>query len=372
MAARSPCRSNTDFSRQSVDIGIIGGGINGLCCAWLLQQQGNAVHLYERDQLMAATSSHSSKLLHGGLRYLENLEFRLVREALRERNAWLERVPELTRPLRLLLPVYQTGRRPRWLIRAGLFLYEILAGRSPLPASHWCSAEQIVHQDPDLCSDGLLGGYAFFDGQMDDLALGLWVAGQAQAAGAVIRERCEIRAVDRSGRIRFADGSSRGHERLINVCGPWAERLLQQSGLASPYHLDLVRGSHLVLDRPCPQAYLLEVPIEPRIAFVLPWQGKTLVGTTEVRQTIDTPVVCEDSERDYLLAVARHYFPRASRPERVVDAFAGVRPLLRSADNPAQATREYAIHRDGALVSVFGGKWTTACALAKKVSETLH
>ncbi len=134
----------------------------------------------------------------------------------------------------------------------------------------------------------------------------------------------------------------------------------------------LVRGSHLVLDRPCPHAYLLEVPIEPRIAFVLPWQGKSLVGTAEVRQTIDAPVVCEDSERDYLLAVARHYFPRANGPGRVVEAFAGVRPLLRSADNPAQATREYAIHRDGALVSVFGGKWTTACALARKVSDTLQ
>jgi glycerol-3-phosphate dehydrogenase len=116
-----------------VDIGIAGGGVNGLCCAWVLQQQGHTVHLYERDRIVAATSSASSKLLHGGLRYLENREFRLVREALRERDAWLERVPQLTRPLRLVLPVYDDSRRPRWMMGIGLFLYDRLAGKAFCP-----------------------------------------------------------------------------------------------------------------------------------------------------------------------------------------------------------------------------------------------
>jgi len=355
-----------------MDIGIVGGGINGLCCAWILQQQGHSVHLYERHRVMSATSSRSSKLLHGGLRYLENLEFRLVREALRERDAWLARVPELTRPLRLVVPVYRGGRRPRWLIRAGLFLYDSLAGSSSLGASRWCTAQELVQADPALRTVGLRGGYAFFDGQMDDHALGLWVAEQARAAGAVIHEQCEIRAVDCRGRITFADGTARQHERLINVCGPWAERLLENSGIASPYSLDLVRGSHLVLDRACPQAYLLEVPTEPRIVFVLPWQGNTLVGTTEVRQSLDSPVLCDEREREYLLAVVRHYFPREHDFVQVLESFAGLRPLLRSASNPGQATREYALHRQGALVSVFGGKWTTSCALARKVSKSIQ
>ncbi|MCM8612097.1 FAD-dependent oxidoreductase [Accumulibacter sp.] len=355
-----------------MDIGVVGGGINGLCCAWQLQQLGHAVRLYERNRLMAETSSRSSKLLHGGLRYLENLEFRLVREALRERDGWLARVPSLTRPLRLLMPVYRGGRRSRWLIRAGLFLYDSLAGRSELPPATWRTAGQILQADPQLRREGLLGGYSFSDGQMDDRALGLWVAEQAQAAGAVLREHCEVRRVDRSGRVEFADGTSARHERLINVCGPWAERLLEQSGIASPYRLDLVRGSHLVLDLPCPQAYVLEVPCEPRIVFVLPWQGRTLVGTTEVRQALDAPAVCDPSEQDYLLTVIGHYFPSASGPDRVLEVFAGVRPLLHSASNPAQATREYALHRDGALISVFGGKWTTAQALARRVSDHIH
>lgn len=355
-----------------MDIGIVGGGINGLCCAWLLQLEGHRVHLYERAQLMAATSSCSSKLLHGGLRYLENMEFRLVREALRERDAWFKRMPELARPLRLLMPIYRTSRRPRWLVRAGLFLYEQLAGRTALPPSTWHAAREVLAADPNLRADGLRGGYAFFDGQMDDRLLGLWVARRAQDAGAVLREGCEVRSVDSSGRIRFADGASCKHDRLINVCGPWAEQLLQQSGIASPYRLDLIRGSHLVLDRPCPQAYLLEVPGEARIAFVLPWQSRTLVGTTEVRHPIGAPVTCEEGERTYLIRFFQHYFSGDDAGDCVVETFAGVRPLLRSAHNPSQATREYAVHREGALISVFGGKWTTACALARRVSASLH
>lgn len=355
-----------------MNIGIVGGGINGLCCAWVLQEQGHSVHLYERGDLMAATSSRSSKLLHGGLRYLENGEFRLVREALRERDAWLARVPDLTRPLRLVLPVYKSSRRPRWMMGMGLFLYDQLAGRSTLPPSRWLTASQLSTCDPALQSAGLVGGYAFSDGQMDDHALGLWVAEQARAAGAAILENCEIRSVDTSGRLTLADGSLRHYDRLINVCGPWAQRLLEQSGLASPYQLDLVRGSHLILNRSCPQAYLLEVPAAHRVVFVLPWKAKTLVGTTEVRQTLDAPILCEDAERNYLLAVVRHYFPSRDGANDFIESFAGVRPLLRSAADPAQATREYALHRDGALISVFGGKWTTARALAEKVAAYLR
>lgn len=355
-----------------MNIGIVGGGINGLCCAWILQQQGHSVDLYERGEIMAATSSMSSKLLHGGLRYLENGEFRLVREALSERDAWLARVPSLTRPLRLVLPVYRGSRRPRWMMGLGLFLYDQLAGRSTLAPSQWLTADQVLTRDPALRSADLVGGYAFSDGQMDDHALGLWVADQARSAGAVIREHCEVRSVDLTGRITLEDGSFRQHEQLINVCGPWAQRLLEKSGIDSPYQLDLVRGSHLILDHPCPQPYLLEVPAEPRIIFVLPWKAKTLVGTTEVRQKLDTPIVCEEAERAYLLAAVQHYFPNKSVANEPIESFSGLRPLIRSASNPAKATREYALHREGALISVFGGKWTTCLALAGKVVARLQ
>lgn len=358
-------------SGKQMDIGIVGGGINGLCCAWVLQQQGHAVHLYERDRVMAATSSNSSKLLHGGPRYLENLEFRLVREALRERDAWLARVPEHTQPLQLVMPVYQDGRRPRRMIALGLFAYEHLAGNSALPPARWLAADQLATRDPALRSAVLRGGYEFSDGQMDDHALGLWVAGQAVAAGAVIREHCAVRSVDRSGRIRLEDGGFRQHQWLINACGPWAQRLLEQSGMVSAYQLDLVRGSHLILDYPRPQAYLLEGPAERRIVFLLPWKGKTLVGTTEVRQSLDAAVRCEDAERRYLLALVRHHLPKLDVADDRVESFSGLRPLLRAAANPGQATREYALHRDERLITAFGGKGTTACALARKLAAAI-
>lgn len=351
-----------------MDIGIAGGGINGLCCAWVLQQLGHKVVLYERDQVAAATSSASSKLLHGGLRYLENREFRLVREALRERDEWLKRVPQLTNPLRLVLPVYSNGRRPRWMMGIGLFLYDHLAGRSILPPARWLSAEEVLGRDPAFRSEGLTGAYQFSDGQMDDHALGLWVADQARQAGVEIYENCGVKAVTTHGAITLEDGCTRKHDRVLNICGPWAEQLLENSGIRSSYQLDLIRGSHLILGRPCPQAYLLEVPGERRIIFVLPWKGKTLVGTTEVRQTLGSPILCGDEERTYMLRVFQHYFPETNLEGIEIEDFAGLRPLIRSAADPSLATREYALQREGNLLSVFGGKWTTSHALARKVS----
>jgi glycerol-3-phosphate dehydrogenase len=171
-----------------VDIGIVGGGINGLCCAWSLAKQGHQVHLYERDKLMHATSAASSKLLHGGLRYLENREFRLVREALRERDAWIRRAPHLAKPLRLVMPIYAHSRRPSWMIALGLFLYDHVAGKSLFPKAKRLSKQELIRRDPILKPEGLQGGYEFSDGQMDDRALGMWVAEQAKQAGVDITE----------------------------------------------------------------------------------------------------------------------------------------------------------------------------------------
>jgi glycerol-3-phosphate dehydrogenase len=341
-----------------VRIGIIGGGINGLCCAWVLAQAGHEVDLYERNTLASQTSRASSKLLHGGLRYLEQYEFRLVREALKERDAWLQRVPELTSSLRLVLPIYQGSQRQRWLVGAGLFLYDHLAGKSILPPAQWLTAETLLQRDPQLKAEGLLGGYAFSDGQMDDHRLALWVADQARLAGATLREHMNVSAIDTQGHVHVA-GDSYSHDRVINVGGPWAVTLLEQSGISSPYRLDTVRGSHLVLER------------ERRIFFVLPWQGKTLVGTTEVRQQAHEPIECSIAERDYLLAAYNYYTTAPLSAANINSTFAGMRPLLYSAADPGKATREYALDRQGQLINVFGGKWTTSLALAHKVQQRL-
>jgi glycerol-3-phosphate dehydrogenase len=353
-------------------IGIVGGGINGLSCAWKLSQAGHSVDLYERDKLMTKTSQSSSKLLHGGLRYLEHGEFRLVREALRERDAWLQRVPSLTKPLRLVMPIYNGSRRARWKIGAGLFLYDHIAGRSLLPKSRWLSAKTLLERDPGLMSNGLKGGFEFSDGQMDDYQLGLWVAEQVRAAGGKLHEDTAVASVSTTGSITLQNGECTNYDRVINVCGPWAAQLLESSGLHSPYRLDTVRGSHLVIDQPCIQAYLLEAPQEERIIFALPWKGKTLLGTTEVRQALNEPVRCSDQEQDYLLNTYNHYRTISVSAESITDQFAGMRPLLSSANEPGRATREYAIQRDNKLINVFGGKWTTTLALAQEVTRRIQ
>ena len=353
-----------------MDVGIVGGGINGLCCALQIAKQGHKVHLYERDTIMNATSRASSKLLHGGLRYLENGEFRLVREALRERDAWIKRVPDLASPLRLIIPIYKGARRSAWMLSSGLFLYDILAGKSQLPNSRRLSKMEIQDRDPALKRSGLLGGYEYSDGLMDDHALGQWVAGEARKLGVSIVERSEVLSVDCHGRLSTADGMTHDHDRVLNITGPWAHQLLRRSGIDAPYTLDLVRGSHLLLNASCSQAYLLEVPGERRIFFVLPWKGQTLLGTTEVRQSLDASIVCSDQEIEYLLHSYRYYFPMYNL--EVADTFAGLRPLLNSANDPSKATREYAFYRKEKLLTVFGGKWTTAMALADKVTKAIH
>jgi len=353
-------------------IGIVGGGINGLSCAWKLSQAGHSVELYERDKLMEETSRSSSKLLHGGLRYLEHGNFRLVREALHERDAWLQRVPSLTKPLRLVLPVYKGSRRNRWKIGAGLFLYDHIAGRSLLPKSRWLSAEVLLERDPGLVSAGLKGGFEFSDGQMDDYQLGLWVAEQARAAGGRLHENTAVASVSTEGEIKLQNGECINYDRVINVGGPWAAQLLEASGLSSAYSIDTVRGSHLVIDQPCTQAYLLQAPDEERIFFVLPWKEKTLLGTTEVRQGLNEPIRCSNEEQRYLLNTYNHYRAIPITQNAIVERFAGVRPLLSSADEPGRATREYAIQRDNKLINVFGGKWTTTLALAQEVTQRVQ
>lgn len=184
-----------------MDIGIVGGGINGLCCTWQLAKQGHQVQLYERDTIMNATGRASSKLLHGGLRYLENREFRLAREVLRERDAWIKRAPHLAQPLRLVMPIYQQSRRPGWMIALGLFLYDHLACKSLLSKAKRLSGEELTGRTPHLKSEELQGGYEFSDVQMDDQALGLWVAEQARQAGVNITEHKEVTALTQDGQV---------------------------------------------------------------------------------------------------------------------------------------------------------------------------
>ncbi|WP_058557568.1 glycerol-3-phosphate dehydrogenase/oxidase [Thiohalocapsa sp. ML1] len=353
----------------SLEIAIVGGGINGLCIAWVLAEQAHQVTLFERDQLMSQTSSASTKLLHGGLRYLETGQIRLVREALRERAWWLAQVPSLTQPLALYLPVYAASARAAWRIRTGLWLYDRLAGKTNIAPHARLDRAGFIAQAPELRPAGLRGGFRFFDGQMDDLALGLWVADQARQAGARLLEGAAVSRVSTSGMVTF-NGETRHFDRVINVAGPWAEALLQQSGLRSRCRLELIRGSHILFDEPLDHGYCLQAPQDSRVFFVIPYQGRTLVGTTEERHNAqDWPPACHESEAHYLLTAYNAHFRRAKSVADIAASFAGVRPLVRSAAHPSKLSRDYTLERHDRLITVFGGKWTTTRALAHSVAR---
>ncbi len=349
-------------------IAVIGGGINGLASAWQLALAGHQVELFERDALMQATSAASSKLLHGGLRYLEQGHLRLVRESLLERRWWIKKAPRLTRRLPILYPIYQDGRRPRWQLKIGLWLYDFLSGRRGIGRHRWLSPEQLLRCSPDLNPEGLTGGYLFFDGQMQDQQLGLWVASQAEKHGVKIHQHCPVQAVTADAAIQLKGNSNwLQFDRVVNVAGPWSNQLLEQSGIEVTQPLDLVRGSHLLLPQISKYGHMLEVPGETRIVFVLPYQGQTLLGTTEVRQSLAEPIACSHEERSYLLDLYNHYFVTAKNAADIQREFAGVRPLLGGSQNASSASREYSMHWQQQLLTVTGGKWTTARALAKQV-----
>jgi len=349
-------------------VGVVGGGINGLCTAWELAYSGCEVKLFERSQLLGETSSSSSKLLHGGIRYLENGEFRLVKEALKERAWWLNHVPQCTSKLKLCLPVYENGKRSSWQIKLGLVLYDCVAGKDNI-GNHACvSVDGFNDSFPSLKQHGLKRVFTFFDGQMDEEKLGAWVAEQAKKCGAILNVNTCVTSIEEKGVIHFAS-CHESFDCIVNVAGPWASALNKQSHIKSQYDLDLVRGSHILLNRSIDCGYLLEVPTERRVFFVLPYQGKTLIGTTEVRQSLEEPIECSPEETDYLLAAYNHYFQTQAKESDIIENFSGIRPLIKSSDDPNKATRDYVIERQGRVVSVFGGKWTTARALAKKVSK---
>lgn len=353
------------------NIAVIGGGINGIMSAWELLKQGHSVTLFEKGEVMQQTSSASSKLLHGGLRYLENFEFRLVKEALKERQWWISQAPHLAQPLKLYIPIYQNNRRPAWMYKLGLWLYDLLAGEQNIGKHQSFSQEQIKEACPELRSENLITGFSYFDGQMDDYHLGIWALEQAKQQGVVIREHREVTKIDTQGNLTLADGSIQTFDKIVNVAGPWAEQLLKQSNIKPEYTLDLVRGSHILIDQVIQNGYFLEVPNERRIFFVLPYQGKTLIGTTEERQTLNDDIKPSEQEIDYLINAYNHYFKAPINKQNIVQSFAGLRPLIKSAYNPNKATREYAIQQNQNLITIFGGKWTTARQLAIKISREI-
>lgn len=374
---------------EPCDVLVVGGGINGAAIARDLAGRGLQVLLCEQNDLAQHTSSASTKLIHGGLRYLEQREFALVRKSLAERERLLQSAPHLMRPLRFVLP-HDAAMRPAWMIRAGLFLYDHLARRQWLPASGVIDLRR--HVAGRALASRFERGFVYSDVQVDDARLVVLNALDAAGRGARVLTRCRCLGARRvHGRwqatLRHADGRTEElfARALVNATGPWAGQGLDDlpaASAASPApSLRLVRGSHIVVRRDFGHghAYLFQ-NADRRILFAIPWEGDhTLIGTTEVEHR-DPPgaATMDAGELHYLCEQASRCLAQPVRPADVVWSFAGVRPLLDDPEAPASAsavTRDYRLALDGEgdapLLTVWGGKLTTARRLAEEAGDRL-
>lgn len=356
------------------DLLVVGGGINGAAIAREAAHRGLAVLLVERDDLAAHTSSASSKLIHGGLRYLEQYEFRLVREALAERRILLRTAPHLVRPLRFVLPV-APGMRPWWMIRAGLGLYDLLAGRD-LPR-----ARTLRPADTELAAPLRQPGRAFlyWDAWVDDARLVVLNARDAADRGARIRTRTALVAARRAGdawQADLSDGSRIAAAAIVNAAGPWvADVLGRRLHERAASRVRLIRGTHIVVPAlfAGDHAYILQQP-DGRVVFAIAYEGRfTLVGTTDAPARSPEDAAPSPDEIAYLQQAAARYL---GVPREVVHAFAGIRALYDDgAADAKEVTRDYRLELDPdpgpALLSVFGGKITTARALAAEALAKL-
>ncbi|WP_020558564.1 glycerol-3-phosphate dehydrogenase [Thiofilum flexile] len=367
------------------DLAIIGGGINGCGIARDAAGRGLKVVLIEQGDLAQGTSSASTKLIHGGLRYLEHYEFRLVREALSEREVLLKNAPHIIWPLRFILP-HNTELRPQWMIRLGLLMYDHLGGRKLLPATKTIDLTTDITGKP--LASGYSKGFEYSDCWVDDARLVVLNALDAQQRGATILTQTQCTHAQRQAEhwdITLSTARQNAPtliqaKGLVNAAGPWVDQFLHQTALlpTAQHHVRLVRGSHIVVPKVYEhdRAYIFQNG-DGRIIFAIPYeQNFTLIGTTDCDHTTGLGhIAITPEEIDYLCKAASEYFKNPITPAQVVWTYAGVRPLYDDGASAAQeATRDYVLavsdeNGKTPLLNVFGGKITTYRRLAE---DALH
>ncbi len=371
------------------DMLIVGGGINGTAIARDAAGRGLKVLLCEKDDLANHTSSSSTKLIHGGLRYLEYYEFKLVREALIEREVLLKSAPHIIWPMRFVLP-YDKGLRPAWMLRAGLFLYDHIGGRKMLPGTKTVKLNKPPHTD--VLKERLNFGYEYSDCWVEDTRLTVLNAVDAYRLGADIRTRTKVTDLRVAGDHYEADFVCRGKSEtikaksIVNSAGPWVEEVLTKIGAEnSNVKIDsgvrLIKGSHIITRQlfSGDHSYIFQ-NADGRIIFAIPYEREfTLIGTTDVPyDPSEGPAKISDEEIDYLISAANEYFDDPITRADLVSDYSGVRPLYDDkAEDASAVTRDYVLEIDefaaGApMLSVFGGKITTSRKLAEHAMQNLE
>ena len=363
-------RSFAALESRVFDVLVIGGGITGAGIARDAAMRGMSVAIVEKAGWANGTSSKSSRLIHGGIRYLERGQVGLVRESVRERELLLRIAPHLVKPLEFTWPVYRGARLPKWKLRVGLTLYDLLAGKSRVQAHRSLDVSEVLEKEPGLRRDGLTGGVSYYDAATDDAGLTKANVFSAVEHGAIAVDHAKAESTTASGgkadgavvRDMITGATTRVSARItVSATGPWQARG--------------TKGSHIILDRSRVgnhSAVTMTSPDDGRVMFVLPSGDETVVGTTDIH-TDETPdnVKASDAEIAYLLRAARAYFPDAGLvPEDVKGTWAGIRPLaaVPAGTKPSSISREHRISRDkmGVLIDT-GGKLTTYRAMAAEV-----
>ena len=376
--------AHSQAAQQECDLLVVGGGINGTGIARDAIGRGLRVILCEQHDLAQHTSSASTKLIHGGLRYLEYYEFKLVRKALQEREVLLRSAPHIMWPLRFVMP-HDAGQRPAWMIRAGLFLYDHLARREFLPASQGIALNQHVAGKP--LKGNFRRGFVYSDGWVDDARLVVLNALDASEHGANILTRTKCVAVRQQDSGWHATLESEQHGRIevraraiVNAAGPWTAQFADAAvGAKNNQGLRLIKGSHIIVPRlfEHPYAYIFQNP-DKRIIFAIPYQDEfTLIGTTDLEYTGEPgKVSISEDEITYLCDMANRYFSKQIVPADVVSTYSGVRPLLDDSSQDASAvTRDYLLEcseETAPFLNVWGGKITTYRKLSEEALAILQ
>ncbi len=364
------------------DLTIIGGGIAGAGVAQAATAAGYKVLLLEKGEFARQTSTSSSKLIHGGLRYLESGQINLVYSALNERKALLRLAPELVKPVPFYIPVYKNSARGVWTLRAGLSLYALLSGFTLLGRFKQVSKKywSVIH---GLNTENLVAVFQYWDAQTDDRKLTLSVIKSAQQLGANVCQFSELISAKKRTKGGYQICYQQNDENIVvnskmvvNAAGPWVNKVLTTINSEIPKcDIDWVQGAHIILNKAAPKkVYYLESKSDQRVVFVMPWYGKTLVGTTEtVLDKLPDNITATDKEINYLLDIYTYYF-KLENPE-VISSFAGVRVLPRGGSKAFSRPRESIIYQDLNnldVISLYGGKLTTFRATAKKVVKLIE
>ncbi len=373
-------RNLESLKKEKFDLLIIGGGINGAGIANLASRQGLRTVLLEKGDFASGTSGKSSKLAHGGIRYLEQFQFHLVRESLRERYFHVREVPHLVRPIPFMIPVYDGDRRPLWMMRAGVFLYDLLAGKMKLGRHKNLSAAQVLEMEPSLKRGGLKGGVLYYDAQMDDARLCLENALQARLQGAVVENYVRVNSfIKENGKaagVKACDvlnGAGSEFEirakRIVAAAGPWANEIIKMDQREAPDRVRTTKGIHLVVPHPVSaNALLIPSSRDNRIFFVIPWNGNSLIGTTDT-DYFSSPDNVKADEEDirYLIEETKRVFPGFTVNREDMITFAGLRPLVRHEGSPSNVSREHEIFNTASgVIFITGGKYTTYRVMAEQ------